>query len=416
MIVAQPARYQHVNSYVSDLRSLTGYYTGWIDQQYADSPSSDPDNAFNTIMNDPSVYHAMNLLSLWAAGEYVEVSVKNNEVLTQMLNRAIGYVQDFSHARKSLSFGGILFGLGVQKKYFQEVVFPEAPGLRWQVPVAIREVDRRRMRIERDPENKNNTKWCIWSPVTDNFVYLKDRAEFPDYQAGYTLQDFVWYVGDYEETYPFGRGLGEVLYPLCSIKKYCQQYWADLAESWSKPFLVMMVDSVKASIDASLGSGLPTSARRVQDLLRAMESSRARHSMVLDKSDELRALEQGSIGTNILSELMTYLDKKINLAILATELVTESGGGQGSYAMAQIHRGSTQSVVMYHRNRLEEIIKRDIMQDFFIRNRKNLTALGWKVPERHEISVEIKVRSEEQKDKILQQAGSAGAAKLASQV
>jgi len=54
--------------------------------------------------------------------------------------------------------------------------------------------------------------------------------------------------------------------------------------------------------------------------------------------DKLEVHEAGSIGNNILQQLLEYVDSKIQLLILGAELTTIAPS-VGSYALGQIHRG-----------------------------------------------------------------------------
>jgi len=148
---ARKARYQHASAYVSDLRNTIGYYFGWIPSEFADKVSEE--QAYEILKDDEVIFSRLELLSLFAAGEYVDCAGSNSE-LCALLKRALGYIKDFTHSRKSLIFNGNLFGLSIQKKYWKKVVWPDYPDLVWEVPERLVEVDRRRLRIERSIKDK----------------------------------------------------------------------------------------------------------------------------------------------------------------------------------------------------------------------------------------------------------------------
>lgn len=417
MIRAEPSDLQHVSGYVSELRNVIGYYTGWVDDDLLMKYGQDEISVFETLNNDDSVYHGMNMLSLMVAGENVEVHSRWQEV-SDIIYNAFSYIEDFTHARRSLAYNAILFGLGVQAKFWDQVEFRDYPGITWNVPVKIREADRRRMRLERDPNNRDQVWWSIWSKKYDQYMILKDREEVPGYEPGFCLQDFIFYVADYEETSPFGRGLGSTLFPLAFIREKVKQYWADLSESHSRPWLVMKVDSMKAALDANLGSdNLGTARQKVLDLLDVMENSRGRHQIVIDKSDELQALDIGNQARNIHQELLKYIDGKILQVILGSELTTTTAGGSSSYALGQIHKGGTNSIVMYHRERLEKVLERELLRDFIARNWSNFKRLGQRLGfdffEPNDIRLVINTESEKIKKKIAESGDSSAAGKVA---
>jgi len=383
------ARIQYMPQYVTELRQVTGMYIGYIPNEYADSPSSD--SYYEVLKNDPAIAHSLHLLSIMACGEYYEIECQD-KLLKKLIMRALSGIEDFTHARKSLIYGGVLFGLGIQKKYWEKERWKEYQTLVWDVPKQIKEVDRRRLRIERDPKDRNKMYWTIYCPLVDSFVVLEDKAIEP--YAELSVQDFIWYIHEWEELNPYHRGLGDILYHLAYIKSKVIQYWADLCESWSKPFMTVFIDAAKAAINAALGTGFPSAEARVNKIISDFESARSRHMVVMDKSDKIEFNEAGSTGNNILSDLMNYADTKIQLAILGAELTT-GAPSVGSYALGQIHRGATQSIIQYNRLRLEEVLARDLVYDFILRNRKNFVAMGMDIPTPGEIKFKIRVQTEE---------------------
>lgn len=401
----EKARFNHPSAYVAELRQLISYYVGWIGQAYADTPSGD-DNAFTIMQSDDRIQHAMNLRSLYVAGEYTKVTSETFPECARIANRAIAYIKNFTQARKSLAYNGSLFGAAVMKKYWAKVTWPEYPNLVWTVPVKIKDVDRRRLRIERDNESRWKTRWTVWDYESDQYLVLKDRNKNPNYQAGYRIQDFCWYLFDQEEEFPFGRGLGEVLYPLAFRKKFANLYWDDLCEAFSKPhFAVELDDSAGGHLNDI--SGLPSAGSRTLAYLNGLEKMRARHNYVMPKGDKLKMMEAGTTGTNVIRERMNYLDDAITLVCLANELTTQSGGSSSSFALGQVHKGGENTTVLYNRLQCDEVWKEDLVGDFFYLNRDNFSYLGLPIPEPYQYRFETLVTSEELKKKILDEVESA---------
>lgn len=386
------ARIQIIPKYVADLRQVTGLYLGYIENTLADNA----ENYYELIKDDSAVAHAMHLLSLMVAGEYFEIK-SENKLLAEIITFALKNLKDFTHARKSLVSGAVLFGLGIMKKTWKSV---EYKGLCWTVPDRLKEIDRRRMRIERCPENRNIMYWTIWDPKIDSYVILEDRAKVP--KAQIAVQDYIWFIHEHEEMAPYFRGMGEILFKLVYIKDKILNYWADLCESWAKPFLVAIMDAAAGAVTAALGGGMATATERTNKMIEVFEKMRARHVGVIDKKDKIEIHERGSIGNNILQQFLDYLDKKIELLILGAELTT-SAPSVGSYALGQLHRGATQSIVAYNRTRLEEVLEQELIWEFLYKNRINLFALGMKFPKMTEYSLEIRAESEEIRKLAIQQ-------------
>lgn len=399
------ARYQIIPQYISELRSKINYYAGWVPNEYADQVTAD--NAYDLLKNDSAIAHALHLHANMAGGEKFKIIAKApyKFVLTKMLKR----IPDLVHARKSLVENGILFGLGVQKKTYDKFTMREYPGIEWVGISSIEEVDRRRLRLERPedfehPESYHTALyWTLWSPLLDQYIILEDRADNPRAPAGGGIQDYIWYFHEREELNPYFRGLGQVLYPLAYMKKCALQYWADLCETWAKPWLVMLTNVTKGTINALLDGDIKTAREKAQLLLDVMESARARHSMVLDKDDTFEIKEHGTAGNNILKELMSYCDEKIQLLLLGAELTTGTGSGVGSYALGNVHRQQTETLIMYSRSRLQEVIVRDVIYDLLYRNRMNFYRLGFDAPELGEIEIELYIEMEKKKEQALEQ-------------
>lgn len=384
------ARIQFISNYIGDLRQQTGFYIGYIPNAYADQPSAD--NFYETIRKDTEIVRCSHLMSLMAAGERVKIKHENPS-LVRLISKLLRSIPDFLHVRKSLIEKGMVFGLGIQKKEYRKVKWVDYPYFEWDVPSRIIEVDRRRLRIERDQDDRNRQYWTIWTPRYDQYQMIEDRNENPS--APLAIQDFIWYIHSYEEMSPYFEGFGDTLYMLAYMKAKALQYWSDLCESWSKPFLVGKIDLMKAVYDAVAGNGMNSAADRKEKLITEFEKWRARHVAIVDKSDELTWNEHGSAGSNIIKELVDFCDSRIQLLFFGSELSTGAGDGKGSYALGAVHKSATDTVVHYNRSRLCEVLQSDLIYDFLWRNRKNLELIGIEMPDVCDVQVEITVDSEE---------------------
>lgn len=391
------AKMQAVSQYIGELRQKIGLYIGWTPNAYADQVAED--NAYNLLRKDWCIQTRLFHHGVKAAGEEFYIVHHDSqvvEILTGLLNKTY----DFTHARYSLLTGGLLFGLSLQRKIYSTTEIEFLPGLEWKYIAELKEVDVRRLRIERDEENRNFLYWTIWSPLADAYVKILDRHEHPTVPDGNGIQDYVWYFHEREEINPYFRGIGEVLYPLAYIKKLCVQYWADLAESWAKPWMVLMLDMVKGAMSAMSGEEYKSAPEIISAWLEALENARSRHALVVDKSDKLDIIEKGTTGNNILRELVEYIDHAITQILIGSELITEAGS-TGSYALGNIHEQQTETLTSYSRGRLQEIIAREILDDLVYQNRMNFFALGIKPPSIGEAKVKLFVRKEEQRDAII---------------
>lgn len=259
------------------------------------------------------------------------------------------------------------------------------------------------MRLERKGDQREELYWTIWNPVVDQYIRLFDRSENPDAPDGDGLQDYIWYFHEREELNPYFRGIGAILYPLVYIKSKLVQYWADLSESWSKPFIIAAMDLARGSISAALGGDIKTASERITQWLDVLQNARSRHAIVADKNDEITFFEHGSTGNNILQQFIDYIDNKITLLLLGAELTTGTGEGTGSYALGNVHRQQTETLIMYSRNRIQETLEHELLRDLIFRNRMNFYRLGFDVPESGDLKLELVVDAEEQKKAAMQQ-------------
>jgi len=388
--IAREAKQQFISSYVSNLRSKIGYYLPYIPNEYADQVEAD--NFYEVLRKDSEVFRTTHYLAIAASGEKITIEC-DDKMMEAVAKHSVSHIKDFLHSRKSLIEKSVVFGLGLQRKYYKQI--KTKSGLRLKVIDRLQEVDKRRMRFERDIEKNGKLTATLWHPTYDKYIVLEDRAENPNAPDGCAFQDYVWYRQMYEEMSPYFQGFGEVLYDICYIKNKVRQYWADLAESWAKPFFVATVDLAKAAVTAPLGDGYTSSKSRVDNILATLEKSRARHCLVTDTGDKIDVIEHGSTGSNILRELLEYLDRTIDLLILGAELSTTTPGN-GSYALGSIHKAATDSFILYNRYRLGEVLDEEIIQDFFIQNAYELAKAGIGMPEDGEIRIKMEAIPTEQ--------------------
>lgn len=370
-----PARIQSVSRYVTDLRSQIGYYLGWIPEFV-----SDVEDFYDVLEHDVEFRHCIELRSIMIAGESYEISGSNAQ-LNQIVAKALKRIKRFTVARKVLAEKSAIYGLAVLKKKWKKETWPEYPGFVWEVPYELAEVDRRRMRIERDPEDKNKLYWTIWCPKTDQYMVIGDRNEDPG--ATLAMQDFVWLVHEHEENAAYGgyKGIGEVVYRLAYIKNKVIQYWADLCEHWNRPILAAAINAAQAAFNAaaSTGAAVKDVDTIINNWLDLLQNMRSRHVFVYPDSDKFEVHEAGATGNNIVKEFIEYIDLKYQLLLLGCELVTIAPS-VGSYAATQSQKGIYDYIVKYYRENVDVCVETDIISDFFFRNRLNFLRLGIRWP------------------------------------
>jgi len=390
------ANTQYVSQYVTELRQKVGIYLPWI-PEYA----HDVEQFYTILESDAAVSHALNLVALMSSGEFYEVETEDKQ-LGKIIVKGLGYIRWFNQARKSMVQKAVLYGLSVQKKTWKKVTWRDFPGMVWEVPVELAEVDRRRMRIERDPNDRTKIWWTMYCPKLDMYVKLEDRKENP--QAPLANQDYIWTQYEREEMSPYLKGIGETLYSLVYMKNKALQYWAELAEKWGTPFLVGTINTAAATFNSAMnaGSGTQDAVAIMSNFLEILENMRSRHVAVKPTQDEITIHEAGNAGQNIIHQLIEYVDNKMQLLILGAELTTIAPS-VGSYALGQTHKGITHTITTYNKNLIEEELERDLVKDFLIRNKYNLLALDIDFPEPGEYKIKLTNLKERQQEEMLEQ-------------
>ena len=335
----QYAVYQHISSYVTNLRDVSGYYKGYVGDHDVDTPTAD--NAYHLIEEDLEVAHCLDVMSLGAAADTFEIGGKNRE-LNYIVRKALSYISDFLHSRKQLIYDARLKGLGLQRKRWKKLSWREYPGILWDVPYRLEEVDRDQLRIERNPKDRTDAYWTIWEPAYDGYIRIIDRAQNPNYE-GPQVQDFVWFFWETEPTFPMYRGGGQVLYKLVYIKDKLLNLWSTLCEKYSHPFVVALIDTMRSALAATdIGAGFVSADERMVKLLEKIDAMVAGNSLVLDKNaDDVRFHDMKLTGSNVIEDYVKYIDKKINNFVVGASLSTGEGEGKGSYAMQSGHRAVT---------------------------------------------------------------------------
>lgn len=357
--------YQFVSSYVSALRDEIGYYLPYLPQSLADDLTED---GFHEILEkDEQISRCKNLLCLKIIAEQIQIKTIDNR-LTDFFKKVLLNCEDLMHALLSLSEKSLIFGLGIQRKYYREKKIKGFVGT-WTLPFRFQEVDRRRLRIERDLENKNLLRWTIWSPIYDQYIILENRKKCqtqPILGAG--LQDYIWYWNKFEEDRPYGWGLGDTLYRTAYLKQKLLELYFRCAHSWSEPYMIAFIEAAKASINADLGADISNASDRVQNLIATMEKTKSTHCLVADKADDIKFQEHGTVGTNLIKDFIEWCEEKQLMLILGSKLATDAAD-TGSYGQGSFHQQQTNTHVRYHQRRLAQNLKKNLFLDIVYRNR-----------------------------------------------
>lgn len=404
VIPPKKAQVQTWSSAVQDYKYAVAYYNNWIPQDYSSVLTEG--EAYDLLKNDGKIRESLNLLSLFASGEKTRLITskyldsKAISIYLRIAEKALSNINRFNHGKKAVVFNSHLFGLSLQEVEWETKRIPGLPGI-WQLPKSIKEYDKRLLRLERSTEDRSIKYWTMWREETDAYMVLLDRNDYPHY-LGPCMQDFLWCYYEQDMYEPYYRGLSHVLFKYAYTKKFMEQYWHELAESWSKPWIQVAADLEKGSFnDGELGEGFETWNVRREEYIRELSKHRARHILVTDRASEDITIHSGggSIGQNIMAEYVEYANKTIHRNVLGDDLETQEGGS--SFNMGTLKRENIDAIVVDARVAAEETHSNQLLIETYWRNRENLWFLGVDVPDRGDVRTEYYIESEEVKKEYL---------------
>jgi len=364
------ARMQVMNRYIQDLKAETGYYWGWIANKLAEN--IDCEDVWEMLRFDERVADCASHSALKACGRQVEV-ICDLPPLRRLLELQTSNIKNYLKGRKALLEKSMVYGAGIARKEFEDVEDFEL-GVSWHLIKKLKEVDIRRLRLERETP-KMPPYWTLWHPLYDQYVILEDRAKSPDVIMGGALQDFIWLINDFEESEAYFMGKGHILTQLIYLKNELKKNWAELAGYWSKPFILAKMNMEAVNMDANM-DGINNIQEAIEIARRAFNKRRVEDNIILmDIKEDIVIKEMGSIGDNIIEGFIEWIDKAIDRLFYSSTLTTNTDG-KGSYALSDTHKEEADHNVFFNNSILCEALKYQLYLDTVYRNQKQLRYLG----------------------------------------
>jgi len=231
----------------------------------------------------------------------------------------------------------------------------------WWVPMRIEDVDKRCYRIVPSHNGEQlSGRWQRWDV---------GAQEWRDETADDAMHTIRHVYQDDQATLGHGRALREALGWWWYAKEHVFQESLQAVARFAQGILTAKVDGAR---DA--GTGLPN-----QELIRqwtqVLEDLRARHVLVYDSSDTVEVIQPAGEGWQLMQDVRAELRSTIFTLILGANLTTAANEG-GSYALAEIQENSTEALVQFDRETLEETLTDDLLGCLWYRNHANLVELG----------------------------------------
>lgn len=317
------------------------------------------------MLRDADIAHAIEYRQRLIAGLQWSVESRRDSprgpMAVSVATELIEGIQDFTQARFALSrafFSGERFAKihGCPKR----LKIGDGKERVWWVPTSIEDQDKRLYRIVPDVSgDRINAHWerwdigkQVWVPQTVAEAVTTIRHVYNDLQG----------------TLHHGTALREALGWWWYAKTHVLQESLQAVERFAQGILTAKVDGAR---DAT--TGLPNT-----DLINAwrdvLEDLRARHVLVYDAADQIEVVSMDASGEALLTSIRDELKSTIFTLVLGANLTTGASEG-GSYALADVQENSTESIVAYDRQALEDCLSRSLLGAIWNRNWANLVEL-----------------------------------------
>ena len=273
-------------------------------------------------------------------------------------------IKNFTQARRNLTrafFSGARFGY--IKGTSRRLKIGDGVERTWWVPTSIEDRDKRFYRIVPEHDDRNRelrAHWEVWDIVGTQFV--PETADAMAQTIRHVYQDDQGSVGH-------GRGLREALGWWWYAKTHVFEESLQAVERFAQGILTAKVDGAR---DAE--TGLPNT-ELIRQWRSVLEDLRSRHVLVYDKNDEVESVQMNSSGWELLHKIREELRTTITTLILGANVTTSASDG-GSYALAAVQENSTEALVQYDRETLEETMTDDLLGCVWWKNHANLVELG----------------------------------------
>lgn len=237
----------------------------------------------------------------------------------------------------------------------------------WWVPIRLRDVDRRRVRyvaenyLDDEGRDRIRVKQQLWSVLRETFEDLDEKS----------LRQFVKIIYRNEESrLGYGRGLLDSIYFCWWMKSVVWKEGLQGLERWSQGVLIGKVAS-----DREGSTGKTNEAIR-DELFTALRDMRSRNVIVMGQEDDIEVRDGGGAGHEMVMSFIKYIDEKLLSLILGSVLPFGGGSESGSYARAQIEAETSNALIQFDREMLDEAITEDLITHIWNSNYRNFQALG----------------------------------------
>lgn len=319
------------------------------------------------MLRDADIAHAVGYRRHMIAGKDWQLQVKHESDPSSPMAIHVGTdllsnIQHFTTARLNLSrafFSGSRFAK-IEGEH-KVLTLGDGKPRTWWVPTMLKDEDKMRYRIVPKFTDGLITKhWEKWDIALGKWVAQTHED---------TLSTIRHVYQDDEATLGHGRALREALGWWWYAKTQVFAESLQAVERFAQGVIHAKIDGLR---DAA--SGKPNE-QLIQDMMDVLEDMRARHILVTDKEDTVEMIKMDGQGWQLLGEIRAELRSTIFTLVLGANLTTSANEG-GSYALAEIQENSTEALIQFDRETLEDTLSNDLMMCLWFKNHANMVELG----------------------------------------
>lgn len=319
------------------------------------------------MLRDADIAHAVQYRRHLIAGQNwtllpLKINSPRSPMAISVATELISQIKHFTQSRLNLSrafFSGARFAR--IRGEMRKLTLGDGVERNWWVPTRMEDLDKRMFRIVPASSEGNITAtWEHW-----NVGKMKWETE----TVNDSLNTVRHVYQDDQASLGHGRALREALGWWWYAKEHIFQESLQAVERFAQGILTAKIDGAR---DAQ--TGLPNTAL-ISSWTSVLEDLRARHVLVFDKDDEVETVNVSSSGWELMRDLRAELRSTIMTLILGANLTTSASSG-GSYALAEVQENSTQALIRFDRESLEETLTDDLIGCIWHRNHANLVDVG----------------------------------------
>ena len=341
------------------------------------------------LMKDPEIYSSMRVrLNRIAGADWGCVPASDaaiDKMLAAVVEDGLKNIQRFTQARYELA-KAVMFARSFQFINVQDVFTSLAglPAQVWSLPITLKDVDKKRFdfvpvneanrefgSVSQDKNIAQTATGGISDTGDDIKVYQRlwsvTRGQWERIVRPEFFVQCVW--DDEESRFGYGRGLSEALFFFWRFKCIALELGMDGLERWAQGLTIASID------DARLGSTDKDNETIRDAYLDIIKHMRSQHVMAISSKDKVEVVEPSGQGHELVMSMIRYYDESMTKVILGS--IRPTGGGLGgSLARTEEEAETTSSIVQFDRSLLDDVITRDLIGLFMLRNKIQLESVG----------------------------------------